>query len=79
MLHDYVRELKAKTDAGAVLLLDGELHVKFKWLISKRRIAIKETSPSATVTYGIWDACESTPEEAEEWLRDNVRVLVDAK
>lgn len=73
----HVRNLKKKSNEGAILLIEDEVFIKPTWLISKHRIALRERVPGHTFEHTLWEYGDM-PEETEAWLRANVRVLVDA-
>lgn len=72
-MHEWARELKEKTDKGAILAIDGELWIKPEWRISEVEITIR----SGNCTHVLWERGD-TPKASEKYWRKRLRVLVDA-
>lgn len=72
-MYAWARKLKKKTDAGAVLCIDGELWENPKWKIGSRSISIT----CGNITLGLLEPGED-PKEAEAEMRERMRVLVPA-
>lgn len=77
-LHERCRTMKAKTDAGAVLMFDGELWSNPKWNITDQEVSF-ENSGSRIILWSRdpeWGAMSRA--EANRVITKRLRVLVDA-
>jgi hypothetical protein len=74
-VHDIARALKAKTDAGALLLLDGNVYNEPDWIITPDEISFGR--PGFRIM--LWDRAGEwgNTKDARKSLK-TIRVLVDA-
>jgi len=72
-LHKLCRKLKRKTDAGAVVIFDGELWDKPKWKINPVQIEMA----SGNCALLLWQRGDSRA-DAMNVIAKRMRVLVDA-
>ena len=76
-LHETAAALKTKTDAGAVLVFDGELWANPIWRITDKEISFANSGCRII----LWDKAGewgTTKAEAMRVIKKRIRVLVDA-
>ncbi len=73
VLHDWARKLKARTDAGAIIIYDNDVIEKPEWRITEGEIAIR----TGNTTFPLWQRGDDMT-EAECDLRSRIRAYVPA-